>query len=319
MADEVRKVSQVIKLEENSYQGVADALGRDIESFIARLRKDPDLLAQEPSPTRWKPEVNADLVKSTYILLVKGAVLGMLHTGMQTEFADIDAAMLDETMPFEEAIESAQGRISITKAEYQALSDELKRQAFTVARLAQVDMIEKVRKLYLEQLEGDTSSLNGFLEAVKADVDAAGLPGYYENVYRTNIQSDYNAGRSFQLEANPPAALEFIGIEDVRQTEICASRSGLILPYDHPWWNDNWPPLHYQCRSTVRAIYQAEIDIAGIRILTSIPEGIEKPMAGFGKRPTQAPRLSAPSDSQLQRIEEYGLAKEIEDFDGTIA
>ena len=176
-------------------------------------------------------------------------------------------------------------------------------------------MIDKARNAYLGQLEGSTSSLTDFVKAIKTDVDTAGLPGYYETVYRTNIQTDYNAGRAMELQANQPQYLEFIGIEDGRQTDICRVRSGVILPYDDPWWNDNWPPLHYSCRSTVRAIYQEEADIMGIKP-TARPRSSKGSavQGGFGSNPAKNTTYWKPTTAQQERIKAFGIQKELDSF-----
>ena len=51
---------------------------------------------------------------------------------------------------------------------------------------------------------------------------------YWETVYRTNTMSAFNAGRAEAFDEYEPEFLEFIGIEDFRQTPVCASRSGIV-------------------------------------------------------------------------------------------
>ncbi|NBK25519.1 MAG: hypothetical protein EOM68_26305 [Spirochaetia bacterium] len=254
------------------------------------------------------------------MLLLKSWLLGMAHTtAPATDFADelpIDIKDLDESLTFEEATKFSRGRMSMTRDEFYALSAKLRKKAFTVGRLTQLDMIEKAKGLYLNQLEGATSSLTDFVKAIRSDVDATGLPGYYETVYRTNIQTDYNAGRAMELAANQPQYLEFIGIEDGRQTDICRVRSGVILPYDDPWWNDNWPPLHYNCRSTVRAIYQEEADILGLKP-TARPRSSKASavQGGFGINPVKNTSYWDPTPAQQQRIKDAGIQLELDLFD----
>lgn len=253
------------------------------------------------------------------MLLLKSWLLGMAHTAAPaTDFADelpIDIKDLDESLTFEEAIKFARGRVSMTKEEFYALSAKLRKKAFTVGRLTQLDMIEKAKGLYLNQLEGATSSLTDFVKAIRSDVDATGLPGYYETVYRTNIQTDYNAGRAMELAANQPQYLEFIGIEDGRQTDICRVRSRVILPYDDPWWNDNWPPLHHNCRSTVRAIYKEEAEILGLKP-TARPRSSKMSTVqnGFGANPAKNAAYWDPTPAQQQRIKAAGIQKELDSF-----
>lgn len=306
-------------MEEESYPKIKQAVNADIEAFTKRLQKDPSLLKESNLFSKWKPEANQDLIKQTYVLLMKSWLLGMAHTTRPaTDFADelpIDMKDLDEALTFEEAVEFSRGRVSMTAEEFYALSAKMRKKAFTVGRLTQLDMIDKARNVYLGQLEGSTSSLTDFVKAIKTDVDTAGLPGYYETVYRTNIQTDYNAGRAMELQANQPQYLEFIGIEDGRQTDICRVRSGVILPYDDPWWNDNWPPLHYNCRSTVRAIYKEEADMLGIKP-TGKPGTAKKTAVqnGFGANPVQSSSYWDPTAAQQERLKAAGIQKELDLF-----
>jgi SPP1 gp7 family putative phage head morphogenesis protein len=318
--DETRKVAQVIELEEDAYPRIKQAVNTDIQAFIDRLHKDPGLLKSDNIFKKWLPEPDKDLIKETYILMMKASLLGMAHTSHPaTDFADIPIVSIKESMDaltYEEAINWAKGRVTMTRKQFYALSASMRKRAFTVGRLTQLDLIEKAKSLYLAQLEGEAASMEAFVASIKANVDAVGLPRYYENVYRTNIQTDYNAGRAMEMERNKPYALQFIGIEDGRQTDICRVRSGVVLPYDDPWWDDNWPPLHYNCRSTVRAIYQEEADILGISMDEKPPESASSddssPMKGFGRNPVRASKEWSPSPAQKERIESAGIHGELD-------
>lgn len=320
IGDETRKVAQVIDLEEDAYPRIKRAVNNDIQVFIDRLQQDPGLLKSDDIFRKWLPEPDQNLIRETYILMMKALLLGMAHTSHPaTDFADVPLVGVKELMDaltYEDAIKWAKGRVSMTKKQFYALSASMRKQAFTVGRLTQLDLIEKAKSLYLAQLEGETSSMEAFVSSIKANVDDVGLPGYYENVYRTNIQTDYNAGRAMEMERNKPYALQFIGIEDGRQTDICRVRSGIVLPYDDPWWDDNWPPLHYQCRSTVRAIYQEEADILGISVDEKPPESASSddssPMKGFGRNPVRASKEWSPSPAQQERIESAGIQRELD-------
>lgn len=191
--------------------------------------------------------------------------------------------------------------------------------AFTVSRLSQMDMLGKAHQLYVKQLKGSEASMQSFVSDIKADVDAVGLPGYYEMVYRTNIQKDYNAGRSLEFQNNKPVALEFIGIEDGRQSDICKVRTGTILPYTDPWWDTNWPPLHYNCRSTIRAIYEEEAIATGLlNDLESVRKSshdwvgnASMAQKGFGANPAKDNQFWATSASQQKRIVRSLIQEEI--------
>ncbi len=47
---------------------------------------------------------------------------------------------------------------------------------------------------------------------------------------------------------------EYVAIEDDRTSEICLALNGVCLPPDDDFWSINYPPNHYNCRSTVIAV-----------------------------------------------------------------
>ena len=138
-------------------------------------------------------------------------------------------------------------------------------------------------------------------------------------MYRTNVQTAYNAGRAAEFTRNQPEYLEFVGIEDSRQTDICAERSGTILPASHPFWETNWPPLHFNCRSTVRSVYQAEVDALRDADPDWRPTADESlatvtPGKGFGGNPVASGSFWKMTPAMKERAEKYGLKTDIESF-----
>ena len=236
------------------------------------------------------------------------------HKSKKTDFAD-DVPDLEERvdpLSFEEAIAFAGGRIALTRDQFYKLSDEARMYAFTVGRLTQLDMVERAQKIYLKNMGAEESSAYDFVKQMKKDnpvlTDKTGIGAYFNMVYRTNMQRDYMAGRMMQLSADPPQFLEFVGIEDGRQTEICASSSGIILPYTDPFWDTHTPPLHFGCRSTLRAIYHEEAEVLGLdakEVLKNARQYTAKSkpaQQGFGGNPIKNNQTFSISASQMSRI-----------------
>lgn len=321
MLDEAGKVRQVIALEEDTYPVIERCINAVLSAFIDRLQKEPELLDADDLFSRYRPDPDEGLCRATYELLMKAWLLGMVHASRKrpADFADIDYSFLDGGMTFDEAIAWAKGRVTLAPAQFSKLSAQMKVHAFTVGRLTQLDMVEKAKGLYLKQLESSEASMQQFVSDIRADVDAVGLPGYYEMVYRTNIQKDYNAGRALEFQSDQPVALEFIGIEDSRQTDICKMRTGTILPYTDPWWDDNWPPLHYNCRSTVRGISAEEAEVSGLLPELNRMKSTSKAwmanaataQKGFGKNPAKDNQFWKTSPSQQARIVNALIQEEI--------
>ena len=169
------------------------------------------------------------------------------------------------------------------------MDEKAKSRAFYVSRLAELEAVGRVKQYLVENLK-DKTSFQNFVKNLDKDelLKKAGWEKdggwYWETVYRTNTMSAFNAGRAEAFEEYEPEFLEFIGIEDFRQTPVCAARSGIVKKRTDPFWKKNFPPLHFNCRSTVRPVYAEEAAAFGIKESAdvSLPDA---PAKGFGRNP----------------------------------
>jgi len=207
----------------------------------------------------------------------------MDHVGTDLHLADESPTAPAAELPFEEAVKFLKGRVPVTKAEWRALEPKLRFRAFTVAKLSSYDIIERVRERLIDAVEKEES-----LAEVWKDLDELGSsPYYWETVYRTNIQTAYNAGRRIRIDKDKPDALEVIIIEDERTSSICRPLRGLVLPYSHPFWKTHWPPFHFNCRTTIRSVYKADRDTFD-RVTNPTMKSLRakfRPQSGFGGNP----------------------------------
>ena len=258
----------------------------------------------------------------TALLFTKVLLMGMNHSlGKKKKghkFADgvdeqAQAVQDVEVLPFEEAVEYMQGRLPLDAKEYYKLADKARFRAFTVSLLADGDLLVKTKNMLAKNLE-EGGGLKDFL--VKTDTDlltGVGMAGagggwYWETVYRTNVQTAYNVGRAIGFEAVPPVALELVGIGDARQTELCKS---LTQPpvrrlYGDDFWKRFWPPLHFNCRTTVRAIY--DVEELEEQPITGIPiDAEEHKSPGWGSYPLDNDRWWQELPSMKKRAQAYGV------------
>jgi SPP1 gp7 family putative phage head morphogenesis protein len=240
--------------------------------------------------------------------------MGMDHAESKIEFGDDVLDVIPEPLSFEEAEKLFLMRIPMTKEEWEELEAKLRFRAFTVARLTELDAINAIREKLIKVLQ-EGKTLRQFWEEGGKDelLKRAGFhrsnPWYWETVFRTNIQTAYNAGRAYQFRKAKPAYLEFVGITDARQTKICRARSGVIRPADDPWWSSNWPPLHFNCRSTVRAVHREEFETLGLSITRNLPS--EPPAKGFGVHPLESGSYWKLTPQMIERAKKYGIYDEI--------
>lgn len=175
-------------------------------------------------------------------------MLGLIHAEEENPERKIDAA--DETeipeIPFNEAMQFLKSKVPMSKAEWKSLEPKLRFRAFTVAQLGSAEVVDKAKQILLKSFEKGGGTYSDTWEELKkkVNVNVLGIkPGYWENVFRTNTQSAYIAGKLQQYENTGVAAYQLMVIEDGRTSKICrhlltASGYGMIISVDHPFWKN---------------------------------------------------------------------------------
>lgn len=189
---------------------------------------------------------------------------------------------------FEEAVHAFQRRLPVTPDAWAEMTAEERRRAFTVAGVAQADLVTDVWEAIDRAIRDGTT-----LEDFKADVGemlesqwGGDDPSRLETIFRTNVQSAYMEGRYEVFSA--PAVKEarpnfrFEIIDDDRVDDECADLEDVILPQDDSFWNTRTPPLHFNCRCSLTALSDDEADEEG---RTTDPPDVEHAADGFGARP----------------------------------
>ncbi len=247
-------------------------------------------------------------------MLTKSFLMGLDRSTRKMEFAEPTTEEI-ENLPYAEAVEYLKKRDVLKKIDYDRLSDRLKFRAFTASRISDGALLKRINGELIKNIEAG-NGLKDFLGMTKTDVlSKVGLGNaggwYWETVYRTNVQTAYNAGRMMGYEEDRPLALELVVIDDARTTDICRQYAGkgFILPYDDPFWKTHIPPFHFNCRTTVRAIY----DEREIPEQWSFKSSIEEPAKGFGNNPVVDDSWWKELSSQVRQAKEYNVQKEIED------
>jgi SPP1 gp7 family putative phage head morphogenesis protein len=186
----------------------------------------------------------------------------------------------------DEAVQWFRDRLIMDDEEFQVLEDVTHDQAFTLAGVAQLDLVTEVWEA-LDRAVAHGETLRDFQARVSDRLAAAwGMerPWRVETIYRNNVQRAYSAGRWQQM--NEPAIKaarpfrRFSAILDLRTTTLCRGLDGTVRPADDPWWDTHCPPLHHQCRSAVVTLSKSEAGDAPLPPPPDIP-----PAEGFGSAP----------------------------------
>lgn len=161
--------------------------------------------------------------------------------------------------------------------------------AFTVAKLARLDILEDIRDGIARALERGESEAEfkkrmGALLQQKgwwgkkivvgsdgqAEVVQEGSPRRLATIFRANLQSAYMAGRwkQFKAEAGEAPYIQYLAIMDSRTRPAHAALNGKVFRIDDPVWQVIAPPNGINCRCRIRNLSAAELARRGLKVET---------------------------------------------------
>lgn len=148
----------------------------------------------------------------------------------------------------------------------------IRRQAFTVAKVTSASLLNTL----LTELRRGSDEGKGYKQWASEVGTLLEKKGYarkpdgsawrLENIYRTNMQTAYQAGRYTQMrESERFQYWEYRAVGDKRSRSEHLELDGLILHRDHPMWKRIWPPNGFGCRCSVTALTLRQAVARGYR------------------------------------------------------
>lgn len=190
------------------------------------------------------------------------------------EFDLPEPEIIAEGVSPDAAIEFWKQRAKLTDDEAKALGEEAKYRAFYVTGLAKNDLVQLVSDGIEEALKnGET--LADFKKRIAAAIQAQGWHDYrVENIFRTNLQTAYAAGRYKKMQAVKASRpyWQYIAVMDRRVRPSHAILHGKIYPADHEFWKTNYPPNGFRCRCGVRTLSERQVKKMGLPVETEMPK-----------------------------------------------
>lgn len=120
---------------------------------------------------------------------------------------------------------------------------------------------------------------------VKALVDRDMTQTQADNIYRTNVQTAYNAGHYERMTDPDVTALrpywEYVAVDDGHSRPAHLAMNGLVARHDSPIWDTWYPPNGYRCRCTVRTLSQRQVEERGLKVYEEVPDRAELPDGRF--------------------------------------
>jgi SPP1 gp7 family putative phage head morphogenesis protein len=177
-----------------------------------------------------------------------------------TSFAD--PIQLGFDVAPQEAIDYFKGKKVVTRKAFDLLSEDARSAAFTVSGIYKNDVLEGFKSEISKALEEGTPQkqvIKRFREIVSGAYKSKELGAFHlETIWRTNMAMSYGVGRRRALEevADDLPFWEYNDVGDDRVRERHHALNRIILPANHEFWNDHFPPWDFNCRCSVTATDQ---------------------------------------------------------------
>ncbi len=174
----------------------------------------------------------------------------------------------------------ARGLLAQTFSWQDMLREEHAR-AFTVAKLARLDLLDAIYREVLKGVE-QGQTLRDFSRALRPLLEREGWwgkrevidpksgevgttvfdPARLKLIYDTNLRTAHAAGQWERIERNAVTHpyLRYVTRRDERVRASHAAWHNLTLPVGHPFWHTHYPPNGWRCRCRVVGMTQAEYD-----------------------------------------------------------
>lgn len=182
--------------------------------------------------------------------------------------------ILAEPVAPDAAIEFWKQRAKLTDEEAKALGEGAKRRAFYVTGLARRDLVQLVSDGIEEALKnGET--LADFKKRIAAAIQTQGWHDYrVENIFRTNMQTAYSAGRYKKMQAVKASRpyWQYIAVMDKRVRPSHAILHEKVYPADHEFWASHYPPNGFRCRCGVRTLSARQVKKQGLTVEKEMPQ-----------------------------------------------
>lgn len=182
------------------------------------------------------------------------------------------------SLPFAEAIAFLRDKLRLPTRAWTDLWQEQHAVAFTVAGAQTVQLVADFHEAVLKAIEQGTT-----LEEFRRDFDRIvaaygwsynGSRGWRSRViFTTNLRMAYQAGKWQQAQRTKDTRpyLRYSAVLDSRTRPLHRQWHGTILPVDHPWWAQHYPPNGWNCRCTALSVSDRDLARRGWKVTEQPP------------------------------------------------
>ena len=194
------------------------------------------------------------------------------------------------TLPPADAVAYFRSKGYAISWDWEDVWQEAHAQSFTVARATRLEVLQSIRdavdraltegrtiREFAANLEPELRRLGwwGRQTVVNPrgveETVTLGTPWRLRNIYRTNLQSAYMAGRwKRQREGvGRRPYWQYVAVLDDATRPSHRALHNRVFRWDDPFWDSHYPPNGWGCRCRVRALTERQVEARGLTVETS--------------------------------------------------
>lgn len=204
------------------------------------------------------------------------------------------ADVLPVSLPPKEAVEFFRRKTNDTSSfAWQDIYAEEHARVFTVAKVAQVDLLDDIRAA-VDKAIAEGRTLRDFRKELQPTLVKKGWwgkqkmtdpitgeetevqlgsPRRLRVIYDTNLRTAHAAGKWEQIERTKARRpyLRYVALLDDRTRAEHRTWHGTVLPADDPWWETHYPPNGWNCRCSVQQLSERDLERYGYQVADKAP------------------------------------------------
>lgn len=196
-------------------------------------------------------------------------------------------------LPPKEAIEFFRQKGFEPSFAWQDVWQEQHARVFTVAKGMSLNLLQVIRELvdkaiaegitleqFREELQPQLEALGWWGKSVMLDpqtglqeVVQLGSPRRLRTIFEVNLRSAYAAGRWVRIQEAKKTApfLRYVQIQRPTKRDEHQPWHGTILPVDHPWWDQHYPPCGWRCGCQAQQLSERQMAKRGWKVSDAPP------------------------------------------------
>ena len=203
-----------------------------------------------------------------------------------------------QALPPKEAIKFFRAKGYEMTFDWRDMWEEEHAYAFTVAKAASNDVLQDIRRAVDDALANGTT-FDTFRKELKPKLQEQGWWGKklmtdpltgeerlvqlgstrrLNTIYQTNLKTSLSAGRWERIQRTKKTRpyLRYIAIIDSKTRDKHRQWHDIILPVDHPFWEQFYPPNGWNCRCSVQQLSERDLERLGLKVTEYDPKSPPK-------------------------------------------